>query len=119
MAIGGRLWGRAGAARRARIALVLALACPLCPLRAAGPDVAPPPMSLGAPQLRAAWVAEGGQGYGRREGGRERMERREAQHEEHMRRRREAWERRERMTPEERRGLRRDLHDANRDLYRP
>jgi hypothetical protein len=83
-----------------------------------------------APPLRSpGWlIAEGGGSQGRGEAWRERREafheermrrQREAFHEERMRRQREAWERRERMTPDERRALRRDLHDANRELYRP
>lgn len=43
-----------------------------------------------------------------------RPERRDELHDE---RRRRFEERHERMTPEERRGLRRDLHEAKRDLY--
>ena len=44
-----------------------------------------------------------------------RYDRRDASHPE---RHRHLEERRERMTPEERRGLRRDVHEAGRDLYR-
>lgn len=96
-----------GPAARAALALALLFACVL-PATAA-----PPPRSPG-------WlIAEGGGSQGRGEAWRERRERREAFHEERMRRQREAWERRERMTPDERRALRRDLHDANRELYRP
>ena len=51
-----------------------------------------------------------------------RTERREEMRKEHreawMQHRKEFVERRERMTPDERRGLRRDLNNARRDLYR-
>jgi hypothetical protein len=43
---------------------------------------------------------------------------RQGHRDEHAQRRREQQERRERMTPDERRGLRRDLDEAGRDLYR-
>ena len=122
MTIGGRRRRQAREAwrtGRAPVFALFALFALSCPLQAALPDAAPPLRPLEAPDPRGRWMAEGGPGYGRGQGGREHMDRRDAQHEERMRRRREAWERRERMTPEERRSLRRDLHEANRDLYRP
>lgn len=113
MKIGERQDGHDSAARGrvARAAFMLLVLLGLsCPRPGLPSDVPP----------RAPWAqAEGGPPHGRGEGWRERRERRDALHEERMRRQREGWERRERMTPEERRSLRRDLHEANRDLYRP
>lgn len=113
MRIGERQQVRDGAVRgRAlRVGLVLFVLLGVsCPRPGLPSDVPP----------RPPWAqAEGGPPHGRGEGWRERRERRDALHDERMRRQREGGERRERMTPEERRSLRRDLHEANRDLYRP